>query len=240
MKQIIVCATQRSGSTMVCEDMVRVGLGNPNEYFIPWQPGAAMDWRAELGKLIGTKSGNGVFAAKVMANQIRKIDSCLAQFAKPLDTGPFPHFRSVFADAKWVLIKRNDTIAQAVSRFLAKGSGVYHVIKGRTGFVPGSAMLESAAQKKIADVPYDFNDLLQEWHQLQVGNLLWQEFFNVTGIEPIVLEYEGYDPAILQDLGRRFDIALLEPEGQRNLFKMPSARNDVIKQRFLEDLFSRV
>lgn len=31
-KKILICTTQRSGSTMICDDMQRVGLARPDEH----------------------------------------------------------------------------------------------------------------------------------------------------------------------------------------------------------------
>lgn len=240
MKTIILCTTQRSGSTRVCEDMTRVGLGKPNEYFLSWIGREDLNWEQELQNMIQQHSHNGVFSVKIMANQIRRIDTRLARTIAPLDSGPFPHFRAVFPQAEWVFIQRKDVIDQAISHFLAKNSGVYHVIKSGQGFLPGAALHESAAAEKITEVEYDYSALLAEWHSLQAGNLLWQEFFRETGIEPTHIEYATYDKAMLTQYGQDLGIVLKTPDGVPNMTKMPNTRNLKIKDLFKRDLFSRI
>ncbi len=240
MKFVIVCTTQRSGSTMVCEDMTRFGIGKPNEYFLPWVNGEALDWEAELEAMKAHHAANGVFAVKIMANQIRRIDLRLSKTLNPVDDGPFPHFRAAFPDAEWIHIQRQDSINQAISHFLAIRSGVYHVVRGKGAFMPGAAMEQASAKNQITDVPYDYKALLEEWHRLQTGNLLWTEFFQTTGIKPMQIIYENYDENCLRDFGTRNGIALQVSDGERNLTKMPGGRNLEIRERFLSDIFARL
>ena len=225
---------------MICEDMSRIGLGNPNEYFIQWMASENLDWKCELEFMIEKKSENGLFAVKIMANQIRHIDRKLAGFFSSVDSGPFPHFRAAFSNAEWIFVHREDSIAQAISHFLAKSSGIYHIIKNRNGFVPGSSISEGAEKEDVPKVPYDFDKLLSEWHNIQAGNLLWSEFFRELGIEPLNIEYSTYDLRILRQIGNRLGIIMKEPEGARNLVKMTNERNLKMSERFKEDIFLRL
>ena len=240
MKFVIVCTTQRSGSTMVCEDMTRFGIGKPNEYFLPWVKEEALDWKAELEAMKARYAANGVFAVKIMANQVRRVDLRLSKVLDPVDDGPFPYFRAAFPDADWVYIQRQDTINQAISHFLAIRSGVYHVVRGKGEFMPGAAVDQASAKSQIVDVPYDYKALLEEWHRLQTGNLLWAEFFRTTENKQLEIIYETYDENSLRDFGTRLGISLQNSDGERNLTKMPGGRNLEIRERFLSDIFSRL
>jgi LPS sulfotransferase NodH len=220
--------------------MTRIGLGKPNEYFMPWITRDDLNWQDELASMMEKQTENGLFAVKIMANQIRRIDQKLADNFAPVDDGPFPHFRAALPEASWIFIQRKDKIDQAISHFLAKGSGVYHTIKTSTGFVPGSAVHENAPKDRLADVPYDFSKILAEWHTLQTGDLLWQEFFRATGIDPLCIEYSTYSRDLLFQVGKQLGITMKKPEGEANLTKMANARNLKIKKRFTADLFSRL
>ncbi len=240
MKTVIVCTTQRSGSTMVCEDMARMGIGKPNEYFLSWIGKESSDWLAELKVMQERHVVNGVFAFKIMANQIRRIDMKLATVFDPLDDGPFPHFRAAFPGAEWIHIQREDGVDQAISHFLASRSGVYHMVNGEGDFVPGASMNKAAIDEKLIDVPYDFKALIDEWHRQQSGRLLWTEFFRSTGINPLPIVYENYDVNALRSFGRLIGVELQAEKGKRNLTKMPGSRNQKIKTQFLLDVFAKL
>ena len=72
MKELVLCATQRCGSTMITEDMRNTGvLGNPQEWFLRWNLAGVQDtdWKVALEELFARATGvNGVMAVKVMMN----------------------------------------------------------------------------------------------------------------------------------------------------------------------------
>ena len=71
MTEIILCATQRCGSTMIVEDMRNTGvLGMPEEWFIPWQKDRSdEDLAKDLASIRRRASSqNGVCAIKVMCH----------------------------------------------------------------------------------------------------------------------------------------------------------------------------
>jgi len=68
---IILCATQRCGSTLIVEDMRNCKeLGNPEEYFIPWNnPASHSSWKQSYLPICKKAKGvNGVSSVKIMAN----------------------------------------------------------------------------------------------------------------------------------------------------------------------------
>ncbi|EHZ1285847.1 hypothetical protein K5J22_001963 [Campylobacter coli] len=103
MKKIILCSTQRSGSTMVVEDFRNSGImGNPDEYFIPWQgfkEGIDIDKEIDSLFLKGTK--HDVFSVKIMANQIQKVNFLLKNYSSRCN-----NILELFHDAYWIYIKR--------------------------------------------------------------------------------------------------------------------------------------
>lgn len=239
--KLLVCATQRSGSTLACEDLSNAGLlGKPNEWFIPWNPKTRKDWASELEvvKEKGT-TANGVFSAKLMANQIRAVDTCLSTFVEPTASEPFPHLRTLFNNALWVWVRRRNTIDQAISHYLAKTSGVYHVVNVPKGFVPGSSITAMKAEEKLSEVPYDFQSIMQEWYVIQRDNLIWESFFGEAGISPFVVWYEQYPDNLAKLVATEMGIEANIAPPQRNLVKMPSQRNEEIRRRFVSDLLAR-
>src|SRR5690348_4843448 len=126
----LVCATQRSGSTLLCKALSATGVaGRPEEYFealeatgLPAQP---RDYLPELGDELGLpplrhgdplppfaerlaaaeRAGttpNGVFGAKVMWSYGAPVLAALGD-----------------SDAHWVLVRRRDKLRQAISLWRA-------------------------------------------------------------------------------------------------------------------------
>lgn len=241
--KIVVAAVQRSGSTMICDDMTRTGvLGRPEEWFLSWQSRSGCDWSAELEAVRqrGT-TDNGVFAVKLMANQLAGTDRRLATFL-PAARGTHPHLLRFLnsEETTWVWVRRRDTLAQAISHYLAKQSGVYHIRKSNAGFLPGAAVFEPTFREKTAgEPPYDFAAILREWHILAQHEMVWQQFFDLNAIAPTVFWYEDL---VALDAGPVIAslVRLARPDGdpsKRNIAKLPPERNDTIRARFLADLF---
>lgn len=137
MTEIILCATQRCGSTMVIEDMRNTGvLGMPEEWFIPWQQGrSGEDLTASLANIRKrARTANGISAIKVMANQLHGIENNLKHVIKPPPGPMFFRFHKVFENAVWVWLRRDDIVAQAVSRVMAKQTGINHATAGEAHF----------------------------------------------------------------------------------------------------------
>lgn len=243
---IIICGTQRCGSTMVCEDLASTGvLGKPEEHFLSWVPKRHVDWQAEFraARTRGS-SPNGISAHKMMANQLRNIDACLATFLKPAQAVAYPHLMAAFPDALWVWIRRRDVLGQALSHIVAKATGVFHAVKKTSGFLPGSAMTEAGFQSKTFDVPYDFQAVMQEWHLINRGNLVWEAFFELNGIAPVCLEYEVASTpdgrhAYLHDIADRLGVRI-GAIGERNLSKLNHGISREFRARAFKDLLERI
>jgi len=236
--QIVVCATQRSGSTMVCEDITNSGiLGKPEEWFLSWNPEQKKDWQSELDAVKAKGSTeNGIFSVKLMANQLRHVDACLSGIIEPGSDGPYPHLRGLFRDAVWVWVRRQDTVDQAISHYIAKKRGVYHTVEKTSGFVPGSSVTTKGFKDK--DIPYGFQEILSEWSRVERDNLVWNSFFDETGISPYVIWYEHAPKNAAVGVAAHFWMDRQIETKPRNLVKLPSRRNMEIRKRFLADLFA--
>lgn len=241
--QVVVCATQRSGSTMVCEDLSLIGCGHPNEYFLKWKPKKGVDWARELDAIVEKHSVDDRFAVKIMANQLRDIDACLATFLEASDFPRFAHFATAFKDALWVWVRRSDLLGQAISHYVAMNTGTYHAIRRKIGFIPGRSKPLSTISYR--DVPYNFDKIVREWNTFMHQDLLWSEFFRQNGIEPVVVNYEE----AVEEAGRLKYLAriagltgteLCDPLPARNLLRMPGGINEELRARVVEDLFKTI
>lgn len=239
MKKILICTTQRSGSTMVCDDMQRVGLGRPDEHFYSWGNPGERDWAVAYDGLVRDATANGIQASKIMANKAQIVNGRFATFVEATQPGPYKFLRTVYADAVWLWLRRGDKIAQAISLFLAEKSGVFHSVSDKSkGLVPGKAVLAGQNGSAIPAVEYDFEAIRRHLDFVTRGDLLWSEFFRMTRIAPIVWDYESHSLDKVIALAKKMGV---EPTvaRERNLNKLPSERSAEMRAKFVADLFSK-
>lgn len=238
-KKIILCATQRCGSTMVMEDMRNSEkMGLPEEYFIPWKKGKTVDWAKNLDAIKKKGSSkNGVFAVKIMSNQIFHINACMGEFydKRRCKSDFLFHY---FSDAHWVFIRRRNIIRQSISRYMSRKSGVNHLKSAATGYKPGNMQVgEAVVYKK--DVGFDADAIYEEISNIAYENKIWEQKFKKHKIDPTVLYYEeitskndtSYLSKILQDAGSSEEID--DVFDLRTLRKMSNNKNEEIFERFL-------
>jgi trehalose 2-sulfotransferase len=196
-KSLLVCATPRSGSTLLCALLDGTGVaGRPREFFerlahsgLPRQPREYFE-RVEdpdlLELLAPTDPGtpdpgdpipraladgttdNGVFAAKLMWTH-------LLDLAERLDRSPDATLlRERFPDPRYVHVTRRDKIAQAVSLWRAVQTRAW-----RAGEVTenGNAVYHAGAIGYLAGQLTDHDDA-------------WRSWFAANRIEPLTLVYE--------------------------------------------------
>lgn len=240
MKKILICTTQRSGSTMICDDMQRVGLGRPDEHFYSWGQEGERDWAVAYDDLVRDATANGIQASKIMANKARLVNGRFATFIEATQPGPYKFLRSVYADAVWIWLRRGDKIGQAISLFLAERSGVFHSISAADrskGIVPGKAVLSDQNDSAIPPVEYDFGAIRKHLDFVTRGDLLWAEFFRMTRIKPLLWDYESHSLdkviALAKKMGHEPTVTR-----ERNLQKLPSERSAEMRAKFVADLFS--
>jgi LPS sulfotransferase NodH len=192
MSGLIVCATQRSGSTLLCELLKATGVaGVPNEYFQhfkasgiadqprqylaglsdpavlsllpPLDPGVAeTSFDFDAVRRAGT-TPNGVFSAKIMWSHTPDLWVRLGERS----------LEDVFGPLRYVQVVRRDKVAQAVSLWTAIQTQAW-----RSGDSP------------VAEPVYSFAAIkhLTEW--LAAGERGWTEW--LRGRSPDVVVYEDF------------------------------------------------
>ncbi|TCK07250.1 Stf0 family sulfotransferase [Marinobacterium mangrovicola] len=132
MKRLVILSTQRSGSTMVCDDIAGAGaLGRPSEYFIKVIDSSEKVDSQELKRLIREvdergQTENDITAVKIMSNQIRPIGKALKKSGILNIDDADECFYEYFKGSVFVRVRRADKVAQAVSRVMAQQTDVYH------------------------------------------------------------------------------------------------------------------
>ncbi|MEM7333194.1 MAG: Stf0 family sulfotransferase [Chloroflexota bacterium] len=188
-KSIIVCAVQRSGSSLLCEALKNTGLaGVPEEYFLCDENGPVWEtgWWAkqhgvtnrhehiELVKEKGTTS-NGVFATKLMWNYFQIVIDGLRKLPEYSHLPSFQLLSTIFPNFHFVWIVRQDKAKQAVSWSIAAQTGHY----GQPDPPPQTS------------TQYDFEQI-DNLHQLILeGEAGWHQFFSAQNVTPHQVTYES-------------------------------------------------
>ncbi|MEA3450530.1 MAG: Stf0 family sulfotransferase [Bacteroidota bacterium] len=239
MKKIILCSTQRSGSTMVVEDMRNSTiLGNPEEYFIRWQTlNESSNIDNEIDTLYKQGTKKDVFSIKVMASQIKRVNQLLETSTE------FKDITDLFKDAYWVYIKRNDAVKQAVSRYIASVTKVNHAVEDeKTNHFAGN-LLKGNYEKYNSEVPYDFDKIFKEYTNLNNENLFWEDFFKINNIQPLLLEYEIYSKYTnyehIQQIAKYANISSEPTIVERKLKKLSNSINSQFVELFKADISKR-
>jgi len=215
----IVCATPRSGSSLLGEQLILTGMaGTPIEWTLPQAFPLA---RSMLGLDLNygdegyfdaimsrTRSPNGVFGVKIMWRQMEDI---LA--------GRLPHWHSD-ANIKYVHIAREDKVRQAISLFMAQKTNYWQKFEIHDDASDASSDWAAAAiiadtkdgdDRKLftdrASVRWAAAEIAQELEDTAKREALmtaldacydllsehedqWAQFFHTRGIAPFKARYE--------------------------------------------------
>ena len=191
-----ICATTRSGSTLLCGLLAATGVaGHPDSYF--HRPSVAI-WADRLGVDMSAdapeaelreaalaaaiqkgRAGSDVFAVRVMR---QSFDYLLAQLAArtPDATSDLARIEAAFGRTLFVHLTRSDKVAQAVSFVRAEQEGLWHR-------APDGSELER--QGAGASPAYDPTAIEAQWRTLVQQDQAWAAWFAAEGISPLTIEY---------------------------------------------------
>jgi LPS sulfotransferase NodH len=191
----MICSLPRSGSSLLCEALANtLHAGMPAEYFNPgiikrmerrWTVDSFDDYLREL--VARKTSPNGVFGLKVHWGQYVRVVE---------DRDP----RSIFPHLRFVLIRREDRVRQAVSWVRALQTGNWSVSwKDPTG---------------LRHAEFDRDEIDRYLGRLERDEASWEEFFERHGIAPHRLSYEELVQEREATLRKIFDfLRVALPEG---------------------------
>jgi trehalose 2-sulfotransferase len=205
MSSYVICATPRSGSTLLCYLLRSSGVaGQPESWFrsqdraewaADWRITAAdgrYDWPAYLAAAItAATTANGTLGLRLMWNMLCELTAELGP-APPASQAAL--LAQTFGPLRYIHLTRRDLVAQAISRHKAEVSGTWHL-----GF----------EEAETPTVPtYDFNRITRYLREATADNAVWENWFSVNNITPIPVTYEhlSADPvatalAVLGQLG---------------------------------------
>lgn len=166
--------TSRSGTTFFVDVLNRTGqLGEIREHMNTYmQNNGARKWRAKsIGDYVvkSTKrytTANGVYGFKGTAEALLPL----------IQLGELPAHAKTWS---WITVRRNDIIAQAISLYRAKATGVWHK---RSRDAPGLPPLP----------PYDFAAIEKQINLIQRRQGQIERFIAHHGLQPLRLVYEEF------------------------------------------------
>lgn len=245
-KLIIICATQRSGSTMVVEDMRNTQvLGNPEEYFIPWDPeNDSVDWLNCLESIAKrASSSNGVVAIKVMSNQLSKIEQCLENVGyvgqeSAGGEGVFPRFRALTKNARYIHIRRDNILRQAISRSMSRQTGINHAVpKSEDEHFAGN-LLKGYSEGYNEKATYRHQELEAEMFNIVNENIRWEAFYSHWSINnPLTLRYEELcknGTLYLNRISRFVEVGIEQTGTERKMVQLSNKKNEQWYESYLE------
>ncbi len=184
-RSYVLCGTARTGSTLLCSLLYSTGvLGRPESYFreldeVAWattfglatEAGHARDYRAfvKAARSAGM-SHNRVFGARIMWGSLERMMEGLGQ--KPGEPD-LQILEEAFGPLIFVLLRREDIVAQAVSWCRAE----------QTGYWQQGDVVSQEPHQDVAQIR-----LLME--TIREHNAAWEAWFDAQGVEPHPVTYE--------------------------------------------------
>lgn len=196
-RSYFICATPRSGSTLLCDLLADTGLaGKPASYYrrqsIPrWierlglpEPSGPQDAdfeRAYLDAVIRAGSGDGyIFGLRLMWETLPELLTRLSLLH--LDQhSDHRRLEAAFGKIAYIHLSRTDKVDQAISQAKAEQSGLWHLASD------GSERERIGAPQ---EPDYDADRIDALVRELRASDAAWNAWFAGQGIEPLRLTYE--------------------------------------------------
>ena len=195
--KVFICATERTGSWLLCRAMFHHGIGVPHEYFNNKHTGLigprfgiqaladgrqlgsdSIARRAYIEALLDRRTANGIFAAKIH----------WWRFAAYLDN---PEGVELFQGAHFIHLYREDLLGQAITFHLSKETGRW---------VNDDAVVTPPASSARF---FDADVIDKRMETLAKSEMNWRLFFARNSIFPLSVSYERMRddlPGVLHDI----------------------------------------
>jgi LPS sulfotransferase NodH len=222
----------RCGSTVLSNTLANYGLGAPAEYFqYPYGAsdyfGAEQSVPNEFFRLVTERVSGGVFGSKMTHDHRAHLDGHLAG-----TLAGYSSLADVLPNHQWIWLWRRDTVAQAVSWYVAEATNRWH-LSTHEDCLP------------LGRIDYDFFSILAKVMIIGANQANWQAYFDVLGIKPLMLVYEDLvaNPSaciaeIFRLLGKEREFPTVRLDVDGGLLPL-SERSDMayrdLKTRFTDD-----
>lgn len=193
-RSYLVCSVQRAGSWLLCHALEETGvLGCPAEYF---HRGDEPFWRGRWGAdnddaflravQENPVTGNGVWASKMMWNYFADAAARLRAWPRlglTPDVADRAVLETAFPGLRYVWLRRQDKVRQAISWWRADATGEYARTAGTVSAPPPAFDRDAIGR------------LVQYAEACEAG---WRSWFAAASIQPFEITYED----LITDLGK--------------------------------------
>jgi LPS sulfotransferase NodH len=209
-RHVMIACTLRSGSNLLCDMLRENGFGDPREYFQDQlQFGMGGHHVDADTRLLERQSQE--FLDAHGASRWRGVKFDWQQFERLRRLAPGLPLTSqvfeAFERGRWILLRRRNLAAQAVSLYTAQMTGAW--------------MGEDSAD--YARTAQDFDAIYERFAALAADAFAWDEYFRAVNLKPIMLYYEDIVRGdadswcnLLRDLAPDFEAKTLSLNPLRN------------------------
>jgi LPS sulfotransferase NodH len=198
----IICATQRSGSTLLCSLLSNTNLaGKPKEFLISTLESAEVDPSIDLVSTIQNEltkrvSSNGVSGVKLMQNHFDILLRRLRRIYPDSSLSDIDLIGKVFPNVSFIFITREDKLRQAVSLSRAEHTAAWE--KHHSGQAKRPSWLTQVTPFYLQGALQRVKDREQYWHDFfaRHSQNLWQ-----ISYETLVKDQAGSLSSCLDYLG---------------------------------------
>ena len=192
----LICATPRTGSTLLCGLMASTKVaGQPESYFrkpdeqtwaVRWDIVHSSDGVFEYSEFVRAafaagRTENGVFAARIMWGTLDYLFDRLGTVYPASAGGDLGLLNQAFGQTGFIYLHRDDVLAQAVSWHRAEQTNVWH-------------QADQEESKQPEQVPrFDFDQISKFVQMIEEHNSAWRTWFASVGIQPHMVRYEDLD-----------------------------------------------
>ena len=237
-KTYLICSTQRTGSTLLCQMLSDMGIaGAPDEFFFyilnaprpPWTEWlqAPRDKTVFLKEMAKYTTANGVFGANVMWKHFYYMIYQLRQLALGELIEVDTLLANAFFNPVYLLTTRRDKVRQAVSLWRAQQTG---------GWISSTQWLSPFW---TANPVFDYERIHALVQEIKADESAWRWFFTHHGIQPLDVVYEDFIAAPAASLRQIFDhIGVAIPVGM--VLPKPTMKKqaDALTENWVEQYYA--
>lgn len=196
----LICSTQRTASTLLCQMLTDTGIaGAPDEFFFyilnaprpPWNEWLRDPTNIDIfyKQMEDYTTTNGVFGANIMWRHFNYMTYQLRQLPIDQSLEVDQLLAETFANPCYIWTTRQNKVRQAVSLWRAQQTGVW---------LSGRQSLLSPFWTTTPKFSYERIDALVQ--EIQADENSWKWFFDYHDIQPLVVVYEEFVSAPVQTL----------------------------------------
>lgn len=232
-----ICATSRSGSTLLCERLMDTGVaGRPEEYFnvnaratigdASWREWDSSDFGRYVNRVMErATTPNGVFGSKLVLIALERLVEALRGELGAADRSDGQVLTDRLPNLHYIWITRRNKVRQAISAYRALQTNQW------------VRRVDAAEPEKRPR--YNFALIDEQIDSIVLDEAAWMRFFSANGIRPYTVVYEDLAEApeqtvegILRYLG--IDSGSVD-WGTSELGRQSDWRNDEWEERYLVD-----